>query len=246
MIVSIGLFRRQGPCAHRPDKPVACAGRRVGPAPGAGLPSRAFRHCTASSERGVADAPMSRACTGIVWGLFLAGVYQWNRKRKAERNQRVRARHRIAWKAGGEGPAGEAASSMRGRCRAARRGDGSRAASRAASKGGSAMPRHGLQPAAVQLRICPGLLGSQSWGTACPRGSDPDRALPCRVLQLAMVPGTKGIMELLHHFPTWIRFRETEKVEVRLLPVPWACCARVWQRGGTGCGAAFPQTSESA
>ena len=26
---------------------------------------------------------------GVAWGVLLAGVYQWNRKRKAERGQRV-------------------------------------------------------------------------------------------------------------------------------------------------------------
>lgn len=32
--------------------------------------------------------------------------------------------------------------------------------------------------------------------------------------QLALVPGAKGMQELLHHIPTWISFRETEKMEV--------------------------------
>ena len=29
-----------------------------------------------------------------------------------------------------------------------------------------------------------------------------------------MVPGAKGMQELLHHIPTWISFRDTEKMEV--------------------------------
>ena len=32
--------------------------------------------------------------------------------------------------------------------------------------------------------------------------------------QLSIVPGAKGMQELLHHIPTWISFRETEKMEV--------------------------------
>ena len=32
--------------------------------------------------------------------------------------------------------------------------------------------------------------------------------------QLAIIPGAKGMQELLHHIPTWISFRETEKMEV--------------------------------
>jgi hypothetical protein len=37
----------------------------------------------------------------------------------------------------------------------------------------------------------------------------PTRCLP----QLAMIPGAKGIQQLLHHLPSWLSFRETEKVE---------------------------------
>ena len=33
--------------------------------------------------------------------------------------------------------------------------------------------------------------------------------------QLATIPGAKGMQELLHHIPTWISFRETERMEVR-------------------------------
>jgi hypothetical protein len=33
-------------------------------------------------------------------------------------------------------------------------------------------------------------------------------------VQLAVTPGAKGMQELLHHIPTWISFRDTEKMEV--------------------------------
>lgn len=40
--------------------------------------------------------------------------------------------------------------------------------------------------------------------------------LPCCLpVQLSIIPGAKGMQELLHHIPTWISFRETEKMEVR-------------------------------
>ncbi|PSC74351.1 synaptotagmin-5-like [Micractinium conductrix] len=51
---------------------------------------------------------------------------------------------------------------------------------------------------------------------------------------LAVIPGAKGMQELLHHIPTWISFRETEKMEWlnRILEKVWpyydeAICATI-------------------
>lgn len=49
------------------------------------------------------------------------------------------------------------------------------------------------------------------------------RTTPLSILQLAMIPGAKGIQSLVHHIPSWINFSKTEKVEWlnRILAKAW-------------------------
>lgn len=56
------------------------------------------------------------------------------------------------------------------------------------------------------------------WAALCACSSYHTRLPPpccLAAVQLAVIPGAKGMQELLHHIPTWISFRDTEKMEVR-------------------------------
>lgn len=138
---------------------------------------------------------------GVVWGIGLAVMYQLTKKRKAERGQLVRAG----------------------------RGTGPRARARQREQAGvfwsPSSPLYARRSAAPFHTPPACAIAALARTRTCSRASACPTPLPARLPapQLAVIPGAKGMQELLHNIPTWISFRDTEKMEVGQ-GVGVACC----------------------
>lgn len=136
---------------------------------------------------------------GLLWGALLATFYSWNRKRKEERTQLVRALGALAWcsctsaeQAGALAGAGERARGLR----------------RPVWHASRPACRPTTSPHASRVRCLHRLASSSP-------------------AQLATIPGAKGMQELLHNIPSWISFRDTEKMEVGAGGALWVLGALV-------------------